>query len=308
MNLIHNSTPDHLPFPALRAFEAYARLGDVNAAAGELGITPSAVSHQLKSLGLFLGQSLTERRGRRLVLTAEGRRYFEAVRPAFILLHYATGQLRQNTLQRRVTVSVLPLLATAWFIPRLQDFKVQYPKIEIQVQYARYRNYASDEADMSLRFGAGEWPGYTNTKLLPGTVFPVCSAAFLKRHGPIRKPSDFLALPLVHDGTTEPWAQWLAEAGAPPPSLLHGTVFEDGNLTRAAVLADLGVALTRPPLVRAELDNGSVVQVSQKGLDDGQDYFLSLRADKDLPKGARQLHNWLRRQAMRPSGSAGARA
>jgi LysR family glycine cleavage system transcriptional activator len=53
------------------------------------------------------------------------------------------------------------------------------------------------------------------------------------------------------------------------------------------------------PLVRAELDTGALVQVSQKGLDDGQDYFVCLRDDEDLPEGARQLYNWLRRQAAR---------
>src|SRR5258708_37546441 len=136
MNLVHNSTPDHLPFPALRAFEAYARLGDVNTAAGELGITPSAVSHQLKSLGLFLGQSLTERRGRRLVLTAEGRRYFEAVRPAFILLHNATSQLQRSTLQRRVTISVLPLLASGWVPPPPPGFRAPYPQSAARVRSA----------------------------------------------------------------------------------------------------------------------------------------------------------------------------
>jgi len=299
MNVVHDLRPGYLPFFALRTFEAYARLGDVAATAAELAITPSAVSHQLKSLELFLGQALTERRGRRLALTADGRRYYEAVRPAFILLHNATGQLRRNVLRRRVTVSVLPLLATGWFIPRLAAFDAQYPGIDLQVQYARYRNYASDEADVSLRFGTGAWPGYVSTRLLPGTVFPVCSAAFLQQHGAVRRPKDFLALPLIHDGTTEPWARWLAEAGAPPPTLLAGPVFEDGLFTRTAALAGLGVALTRPPLIRNELEAGTLVQLSQKGLDDGQDYFACLRADKDLPKGARQLHSWLRRQAVR---------
>jgi DNA-binding transcriptional LysR family regulator len=299
MNMVHDLRPGHLPFFALRTFEAYARRGDIAAAAAELGITPSAVSHQLKSLEVFLGQALTERRGRRLALTADGRRYFEAVRPAFILLHNATGQLQRNVLQRRVTISVLPLLAAGWFIPRLATFNTQYPDIDIQVQYARYRNYASDEADVSLRFGTGDWPGYVSTKLLPGTVFPVCSAAFLQRHGAMRKPSDFLAVPLVHDGTTEPWAHWLAEAGAPPPALLDGPIFEDGLFTRAAALAGLGVALTRPPLIQDELKEGMLVQLSSKGFDDGQHYFICLRSDKDLPKGARQLHSWLRKQALR---------
>lgn len=299
MNSIHPSKLGYLPFPALRTFEAYARLGDVNAAASELGISPSAVSHQLKALGGFLGQSLTERHGRRLVLTAEGRRYFEAVRPAFVLLHSATGQLKRNVLERRVTISVLPLIASAWFVPRLREFMTLYPKTEIQVQYARYRNYASDNSDLSLRFGAGDWPGYRRTKLLPGIVFPVCSTAFLKRYGPIRSAADILTLPLIHDGTTEPWARWFAEAGVSAPGLLRGPVFEDGHLTRSAVLAGLGAALTRPPLIAAELDAGILVQLSQQGLDDGQDYFLCLREDDNLPRGARQLHQWLRRQSAR---------
>lgn len=299
MNVTHDFRPGHLPFLALRAFEAYARRGDIAAAAVELGVTPSAVSHQLKSLEVFLGQTLTERRGRRLALTADGRRYFEAVRPAFILLHNATGQLQRDVLQQRVTIGVLPLLAVGWFIPRLAMFNTQYPDIDIQVQYARYRNYASDEADVSLRFGTGDWPGYVSTKLLPGAVFPVCSAAFFQRHGAMSKPADFLAAPLVHDGTTEPWASWLAEAGAPPPARLNGPIFEDGLFTRAAALAGLGIALTRPVLIQDELKEGKLVQLSSKGFDDGQHYFICLRSDKDLSKGARQLHSWLRKQAVR---------
>jgi LysR family transcriptional regulator, glycine cleavage system transcriptional activator len=59
------------------------------------------------------------------------------------------------------------------------------------------------------------------------------------------------------------------------------------------------VALTRPPLIKDELDEGALVQLSSQGLDDGQDYFLCLREDEDLPKGARQLYQWLRRQPAR---------
>ncbi|MCC7272750.1 MAG: LysR family transcriptional regulator [Alphaproteobacteria bacterium] len=297
MKHIHMEQERRLPFIALRTFEAYARLGDVAAAAADLGITASAVSHQLNSLEAFLGRQLTERRGRRLVLTAEGRRYFEAVRPAFTLLRGATAQLRQDRLRRRVTISVLPLFASGWLIPRLPSFLAANPTIDIHVMYARHRNYASDVADLSVRFGTGEWPGYAAEKLLAGTMFPVCSPAFLARHGLIRSAADILARPLVHDGTPEEWTRWLDAAGAPPAGPLGGPVFEDGHLTRAAALADLGIALTRPSLVGQDLASGALVQVSRQGLDDGQDYFLCARADVELPPGARQLYAWLRGQA-----------
>ncbi|WP_431284584.1 LysR substrate-binding domain-containing protein [Humitalea sp. 24SJ18S-53] len=279
---------------ALRCFESFARLGDIAQAARELGITPSAVSHQLRGLEGLLGARLTERRGRRLGLTSEGRGYFEAVSPAFTLLQRATTQLRQNRLPRRVTISALPLLANGWLLPRLGRFMALHPKVEIQVQYARYRNYASDAADLSLRFGAGDWPGYVSEVLFPGGAFPVASPAVAARHGPFRTAADFLRAPLIHDGSTEQWASWLDGAGAPPTAPLRGMVCEDGLLTRTAMLAGIGVALTRPLLIEQELRAGHLVQLSEHGIRDGQDYYLCLRADQDLPPAVHQLAAWLR--------------
>jgi len=78
-----------------------------------------------------------------------------------------------------------------------------------------------------------------------------------------------------------------------------GPIFEDGLFTRAAALAGFGIALTRSLLIQDELKEGTLVQLSSKGFDDGQHYFICLRSDKDLPKGARHLHNWLRKQALK---------
>lgn len=283
-----------LPFIALRSFESFARLGDVTAAAEELGITPSAVSHQLSALQMFLNIQLTERQGRRLALTADGRRYFEAVSPAFNLLLTSTTQLRQSKLQRRITVSALPLLATGWLMPRLAGFLARHPGIDVQVQYTRYRNYSSDVADLSLRFGDGNWRGYDSELLLPGTAYPVCSPALLKRYGPFRHPADFLAAPLVHDGSTEQWARWLAKAGVAPAQPLPGMVCEDGMLTRTAMLNDLGIALTRPMLLEQEIAAGHLLVLSETGVGSGEDYYLCTRDDREAPRALRHLMAWLR--------------
>lgn len=68
--------PNNPPLRAVRAFEAIARLGSITAAAKELAISPSAVSHQLKTLEAFLQMPLTERQGRKLILRSEGREYY----------------------------------------------------------------------------------------------------------------------------------------------------------------------------------------------------------------------------------------
>ncbi|WP_211855340.1 LysR substrate-binding domain-containing protein [Plastoroseomonas hellenica] len=286
---------ERLPLVALRSFESFARLGDIAAAASELGITPSAVSHQLHALETALGMAVTERRGRRLGLSDEGRRYFEAVRPAFILLTSATAQIRQNTLPPRITISALPLLATGWLVPRLERFLAAHSDVAIQVQYARYRNYSSDAADVSLRFGTGDWPGYASEKLLSGTAYPVASRTFVARHGPFATLTDFLAAPLIHDGTSEQWTRWLSDAGLAPSAALKGMVCEDGMLTRSAMLAGIGVALTRPDLLEAELQDGRLLVVSERGVDDGQDYYLCVRSDQNPSPAVRQLAAWLRR-------------
>lgn len=291
-----------LPLIALRSFESFARLGDIGLAAEELRITPSAVSHQLRALETFLDLKLTERHGRRLSLTVAGRRYFEAVSPAFILLNSATSQLRENKLPRRVTVSALPLLANGWLLPRLQRFMALHSDVEVQVQYARYRNYSSDAADLSLRFGEGQWPGYASEKLLSGTAYPVCSPELMRRHGPFREAADFLRAPLIHDGNAEQWTSWLSGAGATPAAPLRGMVCEDGMLTRTAMLSGIGIALTRPLLIEQELRAGQLLVLSEQGVSDGQDYYLCIRTDPDPQPAVRQLAAWLRSAALLSGG------
>ena len=296
MKISHRSRP-RLPLGALRSFESFARLGDVAAAAAELGITASAVSHQLSALEELLKRALTERQGRRLVLNADGRRYFEAVSPAFLLLHSATAQLRDNELPRRLLISALPLLATGWLMPRLAAFQARHPGVDIQIQYARYRNYSSDAADISLRFGDGIWPGYNSDILLSGAAYPIGTPEILSRYGPFVQAADFQAAPLIHDGSTEQWANWFSHAGAARSAPLGGMVCEDGMLTRAAMLAGAGIALSRPVLLEQEIREGRLVTLSPTGLADGQDYYLCLRTDVEAPAITRRLVDWLRRAA-----------
>ncbi len=79
---------------ALTAFEAAARLGSFRLAAGELGITRSAVSHQVKALEQRLGVQLFRRDARRAELTQAGHAYYPAIRDAFDQIETQTRGLR----------------------------------------------------------------------------------------------------------------------------------------------------------------------------------------------------------------------
>ena len=60
------------PLAELRAFEAAARHLSFKAAAKELGVTPTAISHQIRLLEGHCGQALFRRRPRPLALTPAG--------------------------------------------------------------------------------------------------------------------------------------------------------------------------------------------------------------------------------------------
>ncbi len=68
------------PLDTLRVFEAAARRGSFNAAAAELNLTPSAVSHRSRTLEDVVQMRLFDRAHRRGALTPVASRYAEAVR------------------------------------------------------------------------------------------------------------------------------------------------------------------------------------------------------------------------------------
>ncbi|WP_281661698.1 LysR substrate-binding domain-containing protein [Microvirgula aerodenitrificans] len=294
------TTPDYQndpPLRALRTFEAFARLDTVTAAARELGITASAVSHQLRLLEEFLQTPLTERQGRKLVLTEAGGEYYRAIRSAFTLLRGATGQVLDSASTRQITLSVIPLFGLGWLVPRLPSFLAAHPGLDLNILYAHHRNYLSDAADLSVRFGSGQWRGYRSTRLLPGAAVPVCSQEFLDRHGPLSGPGALAGLPLLHDEDRGTWGLWLSQAGVTHHARPTGLLFEDGLLTLAAARAGLGCALLREPLIRDELASGALVKLFDQSCDDGRDYYLCSRADSFLSEDARLLSAWLEKEA-----------
>jgi len=284
------------PLRAVRTFEAFARHGGVNAAARELDVSPSAVSHQLHLLESFLQQPLTLRQGRNLILTEEGREYYRAIRSAFAVLRSATEHVREKSATRQVTISLIPLFGINLFIPRLAEFLGDNPELDINVTYANHRSYPSDAADLSIRFGTGHWPGYQSEPLICGAVTPYCSRAFLQQHGPIDSPRALSELPLLHDEERGTWSQWFQAADVHHATALNGLLLEDGQLALTATLTGLGCSLLREPLVRRHVANGELVKLFDLEVDDGRQYYLCRRAGSELSKEGANLYDWIKRR------------
>jgi LysR family transcriptional regulator, glycine cleavage system transcriptional activator len=119
-----------LPLGALRAFETAARLGSFKAAADELGVTPAAVSHQVKSLETYLGAALFERLHRALRLTRVGKRLADTASKSLGDLERALDDLAESGLVaggKTLSVSAAPTFAAKWLAPRLHEFQASHP-------------------------------------------------------------------------------------------------------------------------------------------------------------------------------------
>lgn len=71
----------HTPLRGLRCFCVAAECLSFKDTARQLYLTPSAVSHQIKQLEDRLGFTLFERQTRAVVLSREGQRFYQAVKP-----------------------------------------------------------------------------------------------------------------------------------------------------------------------------------------------------------------------------------
>lgn len=93
---------------ATEHFEVVSRLGGVTRAAGELGVSPSAVSQQIRILEAQFGVRLFRREKRRLVLTLDGDRLLQTTTQAFRALRNARNAITRQRDVRNLIIRVSP--------------------------------------------------------------------------------------------------------------------------------------------------------------------------------------------------------
>src|SRR5687768_3505673 len=102
------------PLPALRAFEAVARRASFKQAAGELAVTPTAISHQIRQLEKYLGKRVLDRSPRSVSLTTEGAALYEVTRSGFAAIAEVVERIRQDGGATQITLSSTAAFLGHW--------------------------------------------------------------------------------------------------------------------------------------------------------------------------------------------------
>ena len=277
------------PLASLRAFEAAARHLSFERAAAELGVTPTAISHQIRLLEEFCGQALFRRRPRPLALTGAGERLFPVLRNGLDAFAVAIALVMRDAERGPLRVTTPSAFASQWLVPRLPQWREAHPDIPLEIIGTNaVLDLRAGEADVTIRYARNMPTGFAAEELFRDTYVPVCSPALLASSGPITRAADLLRCPLIHfdwlraDPDTPNWRRWLATARSVDPDIpevaeVWGLSFREELHAIEAVVAGQGVAICSDVVVGRELDSGVLVKAHDLSLPGYGFYLVYLR-------------------------------
>ena len=291
------------PLRALRAFEAAARHLSFAQAARELGVTPGAISHQIKTLEDWLGAPLFRRLPRALRLTEAGAAALPFLSDGFDQLADGVARMQSRRGDTLLTVSVSPGFGSLWLVPRLDRFRRQHPEIEVRIDGTdRLVDIPRGEADIAIRYGPGGYRNVQSHRLFAMRATPVCSPDLLSRGPALRTPEDLANHTLLHVEWKEAegsWRTWLLAAGARAVDPFRGPRFTKEDMAIRAALDGEGVALIGDRMAADHLAARRLTRPFDDTLSTQLSfaYYLLIAPDRgDVPKITRFV-DWLLREA-----------
>jgi LysR family glycine cleavage system transcriptional activator len=283
------------PLRALHAFEAAARHHSFAAAAGELGVTPTAISHQIRQLEEACGVKLFQRRPRPLLLTSAGARLYPALRNGFDALATAMELLVEKGAQTPLRVTSPSAFASKWLVPRLPKWREENPAVALEIIGTdAVLDVRAGATDVAIRYARKPPLDLMAHEVLRDTFVPVCSPRLLDQHGPIERAADLLRFPLIHydwinsDPDAPTWRQWLAVARSIDPDLnplekAWDLSFSEELHAIDAVIGGQGVAICSDVVVSNELRNGQLVKAHPLALPGYGFYLVSMPHSPQAP-------------------------
>jgi LysR family glycine cleavage system transcriptional activator len=290
------SAYERLPLNALRVFEAVATRLNFGEAAEALHVTPAAVSQQIKSLEDYLQTPLFRRDGRKVQLTAEGAQLLPGVRHGLDELEATLQGLRQGRQIGAINVSMLSSFLQRWLMPRIADFRIRHPDIELRMHTSPDAvDFARTDFHAALRFGLGRYGDLRTEKIMDDWLVAVGVPRLLEKHGPLPANGDLSQYPLLH-GDELGWAEW-STGDTRSMSALRGSFIDDSVALLTAVMEGLGFGLLRWTLAAAEVQAGRAVLASDHIVPHRFSYYFVCPKDyATFPKVA-ALREWLLQQA-----------
>ncbi len=199
-------------------------------------------------------------------------------------------------------MTLLQSFAFKWLVHRLGHFNHEYPDIDVWISTSdELVDFDSENADVGIRLGYGNWNNLYEELLLTEYVFPVCSPRFLEEHGIPEHPEDLLNLPLLRRGTIDilpRWRSWFKDAGVVVKKMPKGTQFPQTSLAIQAAIDDQGLALGRSAHVLDDIKAGRLVRLFPEVKSKSNvSYFFVCALGRENEPQILAFRDWLNRES-----------
>jgi LysR family glycine cleavage system transcriptional activator len=284
----------YIPLNSLRAFEAAARHLSVSRAADELCVTPTAISHQIRALESFVGTSLFDRKGGKLVLTATTAQALRDLSEGFDLLETALLALSGRGERRKFVVAASPSIASLWLMPKLDRFLQLAPDIDLSLCTAIHENDFRDGAYDVAIASFGEIPGRRVDYLMDERIYPVAAPKLLAPR--LTADRALATLPLIHDDKVADqfptWRRYFEAHHLAERDCSAGLRFNQSSLALEAAIHGHGLLLGRSRLIAGAIADGRLTLVSPHAFPASFRYYALRPRGAEAPIVARFL-DWV---------------
>jgi LysR family glycine cleavage system transcriptional activator len=293
------------PLNAVKAFEAIARCGGFGAAARELGVTPAAVSQQIKNLEDFFGTKLLARHNKRLQLTDAGLAIYTESTEIMERLAEMTRRMLEEDVRTRFVISTLHSPGMRWLNRQIPDFLRAEPDIRCEFRIEPDPvDFARHHIDLRICYGNHLYPELVTIPLVHDRVTPLCTPQWAQARDLADKGIDGLRdEDLIHtvwsEGytSTPGWADWFERAGRPrQPRLELGHKVELPSLAVDFALAGMGVALGQILLARDEIADGRLLTPFAPALSLGYPYCAVASPAKHSKRSVSAFIDWIKQR------------
>lgn len=287
------------PMNSLRAFEAVSRLGSVTRAATELCVSQGAVSQQLRKLEDFLGCELFIRTANSFTLSKQGAEFAPVVQNALSQIASAARAITDESSRHTLKISVPPLMASMWLVPKLGDFFERHPDISVVLDESTdLVTFKNDGVDAAIRYFDGNDESLESTLLMKVKLYPYASPAYIEKHGIVESFSKPVGHTLIEYFVTSPviserihWEE-IVDGSFEELNVTH-LVFPDAQQCHYAAIRGQGIIMAPRYICDTLVELRELVRLGDELFEYDNRFYFVLPRQKRINPALFEFRDWL---------------
>jgi DNA-binding transcriptional LysR family regulator len=295
--------PSSFSLKGIENFVRTVECGSFAKAAIEMGVTPVAVSENIRRLETSLGVRLLARSTRQLRVTADGEAFLAQCTQPMRDLAQACQDTSMTASSPRGTVRVTMVSAVGhlFFVPALPTFYAAYPDVNLELDFSEEaKDLIAHRFDVGIRVGPMTDAGFVARPLGPLLLPMVASPAYLARCGTPQNlddlPQHALLQMRVPSRTKTFWLAQEQDASGQQIRALQlpwRLLCNEPQSLLQACLDGLGVAQLPLPMVLPALRQGALALVLRQHAPQGLQIYVHYPSRKQLPARVRAVVDFI---------------